>query len=87
MATLSNARAAAWIFVVVSILVVLVFTGIRLPNMLADQPSASTFDSRYAREPFTALMHIVPGVVFIVLAPVQFVTRVRERHPKVHRIA
>lgn len=43
------------------------------------------FDRRFAAHPVATLLHIVPGAIFLVLAPLQFISRVRDRHIRVHR--
>ncbi len=43
------------------------------------------FDRRFAAHPVATLLHIVPGAVFLVLAPLQFMSRVRDRHIRFHR--
>jgi hypothetical protein len=43
------------------------------------------FDGRFAAHPVATLLHIVPGAIFLVLAPLQFMSRVRDRHIRVHR--
>jgi hypothetical protein len=83
MSSLATARLTGWTVIAVSIAVLLVFAGLRLPNMLAE--SSGVFDARYARHVLVALLHIVPGLVFVTLAPVQFVSYVRQRYPAVHR--
>jgi uncharacterized membrane protein len=43
------------------------------------------FDGRYAANPVATLLHVLPGGVFLVLAPLQFSSRVRNRHIRFHR--
>ena len=72
------------------ILIVFVFVGIRLTN---DVPAISSgtlpapveFDHRYARYPWLAYGHIVPGVIYLVLAPIQLWRGFRDRHIGWHR--
>ncbi len=42
-------------------------------------------DTGFARHPVLTLIHILPGLLFFVLAPLQFVERVRRRAPRAHR--
>jgi uncharacterized membrane protein len=42
-------------------------------------------DRRFAAHPVVTLLHVIPGGLFLLLAPLQFVTRVRSRYPDVHR--
>lgn len=43
------------------------------------------FDSRYAAHRVVALLHLVPGALFLLLAPLQFSPRIRERYIEFHR--
>ncbi len=43
------------------------------------------FDSRFAAHPGPTLLHILPGGIFLALAPLQFSARIRRRHIRVHR--
>jgi hypothetical protein len=42
-------------------------------------------DDGFAAHPTLTLIHIVPGLLFILLAPLQFVKRIQSAYPKVHR--
>lgn len=48
-------------------------------------PGGEPFDSGFARHPVITLIHILPGAVFMVLAPLQFLPRLRARYPRFHR--
>jgi uncharacterized membrane protein len=43
------------------------------------------FDRRFAAHPVVTLLHVVPGAIFLILAPLQFLSRVRDRHIRFHR--
>lgn len=47
-------------------------------------PQASGFDAGFARHPLLTLGHIVPGSLFMILGPLQFVRRIRYRYITVH---
>jgi len=42
-------------------------------------------DSRFAAHPYATLLHVLPGGIFLLLAPFQFSSRVRNRHIRFHR--
>jgi len=42
-------------------------------------------DDGFAAHPLLTLIHIVPGLLFMLLAPLQFVKRLRTKYPKIHR--
>jgi uncharacterized membrane protein len=48
-------------------------------------PPSDSFDAGFVRWPGLTLLHIIPGFVFMVLGPLQFVTTIRSRYPSVHR--
>ena len=43
-------------------------------------------DGGFAAHPLLTLIHIVPGLLFMLLAPLQFVKRLRNGYPKMHRL-
>jgi len=51
----------------------------------ANFPAAAAMDAGFAPHPFLTMLHIAPGLLFILLAPLQFVRRLRNRKPKLHR--
>ena len=80
----------AWGVVFFLIAVVLVFAVIRVitdSENLANGviPEEGEFDRRYAQYPILAYAHIIPGVVYLVLAPFQVSRRFRNRHLDLHR--
>ena len=50
-----------------------------------DQPPATAFGSGFAHHPILTMVHILPGALFMILGPLQFVPRIRARHIKFHR--
>lgn len=46
----------------------------------------AAFDASYAAHPVVTLLHVIPGGLFLALAPLQFVARIRNRHRRVHRV-
>jgi uncharacterized membrane protein len=51
----------------------------------ANFPDAAAMDAGFARHPLLTMLHITPGLLFILLAPLQFVRRLRNRKPNLHR--
>ncbi|MGH3764500.1 MAG: DUF2306 domain-containing protein [Pseudonocardiaceae bacterium] len=81
---------AVWTALVFLILIVLVFAARRVavdwPNVAAGTvPSEDSPDHSYALHPVLAYVHILPGVIYLVGAPVQLSRSFRERHFTVHR--
>lgn len=74
-----------WMAIILSIIILLVFTTIRFVDMVKVPPPTDTFSIRYVEHPWVALLHIVPGMLFLILAPFQFMPRVRRRHIRLHR--
>lgn len=88
--TARSRSALVSITVAVLLLVVVVFAGIRLavdvPHLLAGTvPEPHTFEARYVRHPVTAYLHLVPGTLFLLGAPLQLSARFRRRHLQLHR--
>jgi uncharacterized membrane protein len=59
--------------------------GSQHPSASDREAEVARFDRRFARHPTTTLLHIVPGGLFLLLAPIQFSARMRSRHLEVHR--
>ncbi len=78
-------RTLGWSAVVLSVLILLVFGGIRLADMTQDPPPTDEFGVSYVQHPWVALLHIVPGLFFLSLDPLQFVARIRQRRIGFHR--
>ena len=90
MTTVRRNVPVAWGIIFFLIAVVLVFATIRLindsENLIAGTiPAEGEFDRRYAEHPVLAYAHILPGVVYLVLAPFQISRRFRNRHLGLHR--
>ena len=47
-------------------------------------PEAAALDAGFARHPLLTMVHIIPGLLFVVLGPLQFVRTLRLRRPGVH---
>jgi uncharacterized membrane protein len=54
-------------------------------SALQGPPAAAALNDGFARHRLLTLSHIVPGLLFVVLAPLQFVRSLRARRPAVHR--
>jgi uncharacterized membrane protein len=53
-------------------------------NVAAKNPAAS-LDAHFADHRALTLTHILPGMLFMVLGPFQFIKRLRARYPRFHR--
>jgi Predicted membrane protein (DUF2306). len=53
-------------------------------NVAAKNPAAS-LDAHFADHRALTLTHILPGMLFMVLGPLQFMKRLRARYPRFHR--
>ena len=57
-------------------------------DALAGQiPELDPFNDRYTAHPYKTLVHTAAGMVFAVLGPLQFVSPIRRRFPRIHRIS
>ena len=45
----------------------------------------AALDAGFARHPVLTMVHIIPGLLFMLLGPLQFVRRLRSRRPGLHR--
>lgn len=46
---------------------------------------AAWLDRRFADRPVATMLHLLPGGIFLLLAPLQFSARLRRRHIRLHR--
>src|SRR5258706_2596117 len=53
--------------------------------MSARKNPAAGLDEHFAREKTLTLLHVLPGMIFMILGPLQFVKGLRAKHPEVHR--
>ena len=79
------ASTSGWVAIMLSVLVMLASGAMRLVLMRQDPTTADAFDVRYVQHPWASLIHIVPGALFLTLAPLQFVARIRQRRISIHR--
>jgi uncharacterized membrane protein len=47
----------------------------------------TALDDLFAQHPILTLVHIVPGMLFMILGPLQFSSAIRERHLRWHRLS
>jgi uncharacterized membrane protein len=68
-------------------LVPIVAHGYRPPAVSSNPRLAQlgALDDLFARHPILTLVHIVPGMLFMILGPLQFSSRIRARHLRWHR--
>ena len=81
---------AIWVAIGLLLAIMAVFIGLRLvtdvPNVLSGtMPGESVFEYRYAAYPWLAYAHILPGGVYLSLAPFQLWRGFRNRNLKRHR--
>ncbi len=70
-------------------LVPIVSHGYRPPAVSSNPRLAQlgALDDLFARHPILTLVHIVPGMLFMILGPLQFSSRIRARHLRWHRLS
>ena len=50
-------------------------------------PGGDSYNDGFAENPVTTLLHVIPGILFMVLGPVQFSKKIRANYPVYHRWA
>ena len=48
-------------------------------------PNPKSYSPEFAKHPMTTLLHVVPGLLFMVLGPFQFMPKIRRKFPEFHR--
>ncbi len=74
-----------WAFVSLLILVLVVFAFKRSVDTFSGQIHEAVFELRYLEHPWISALHMLSGIAFICLAPLQFVTRIRLKRLSLHR--
>ncbi len=81
-----TARAAIGLLLVVVVVFAVIRLVVDVPHLLAGTlPEPSSFERRYVEHPVSAYLHIVPGVIYLVGAPLQLSRSFRSRHLALHR--
>jgi hypothetical protein len=55
------------------------------PFALRRPEELDRFDGRFGGDRFLTVVHVLPGGIFLILAPLQFSSRIRTRHIRFHR--
>ncbi len=79
------ASTLGWVAIVLAVLLMLFSGANRLASLTQDAATADALGVRYIEHPWVSLFHIVPGVLFLTFAPLQFVARIRRRRISIHR--
>jgi uncharacterized membrane protein len=74
-----------WFFVISLILLLIVFAIKRAFDTYTGGAEQNLFELRYLEHPIVTAVHILSGILFISLAPLQFVKRVRIKRLGLHR--
>jgi uncharacterized membrane protein len=91
MATSRRAARFLWIAVIILAVIGVAATTRRVlvlfwPTVFAGKyPPAAAMDKGFAQHVALTLAHIIPGALFLVLAPLQFVPAIRTKHLNKHR--
>ena len=83
--TMKIASTLGWFAIALPVLTMLASGASLLALMTQDPLNADEFDVRYIQHQWVSLLHIVPGVLFLTLAPLQFFARIRQRRISIHR--
>ncbi|MEO5946129.1 MAG: DUF2306 domain-containing protein [Chitinophagaceae bacterium] len=83
-------RRLLWAGVIILIITLFVSTTMRLMKLAQSYqsgilPNPKSIDYGYAKNPLLTLLHILPGLLFIVLGALQFVKKIRNKYIRFHR--
>lgn len=83
-------RTILWVAVFILIITLFVSASIRTKELVesmntGNMPFPGTIEHGYALKPWLTLIHILPGVVFLVLGALQFVKKIRNNQISFHR--
>lgn len=80
-----------WLIVSLLVLIGIAIVVRRTLALFFPSPAAAGFqqgaalDANFARHRLLTMIHIIPGLLFVLLAPLQFVRTLRNRRPRLHR--
>lgn len=74
-----------WFFIISLILLLIVFAAIRSFESYTGIAQQNLFELRYLEHPIVTALHMLSGILFISLAPLQFVKRFRIKRLGLHR--
>jgi uncharacterized membrane protein len=80
-----------WSTVLLLVLIGITIVVRRTLHLFAPSPAPSNFpeaamlDTGFAAQRLLTMVHIIPGLLFFLLAPLQFVRTLRTRRPRLHR--
>jgi uncharacterized membrane protein len=66
-------------------MVIVIRRGLIIAGVLSGGGRGPDFDSEFRVPPMLTLLHILPGLLFIILGPLQFVKRIRHQYRTFHR--
>lgn len=75
-----------WFFIGLTILVLLIFAAIRVVETYSGVPTADLFKARYIQHQIVSAIHMFTGIAFVLFAPLQFITKFRNKNLRLHRI-
>ncbi|MFT5571599.1 MAG: hypothetical protein ACI9FR_000518 [Cryomorphaceae bacterium] len=75
-----------WPVVVFLIIVLVVFTGIRVWDTFGGYTGDDLFETRYLDHPIISVIHMFCGITFLLFAPFQFSAKIRARNIRRHRM-
>lgn len=83
-------RTILWIGVIVLIITLFVSAILRITELAAtlksgQMPFPNSIEYGYAQKPLLTLLHILPGMIFLVLGALQFVKKIRKNYINFHR--
>jgi uncharacterized membrane protein len=87
---LGTKRLRAVQIAVVLLLLIVIYSVVKrfvidMPNLAAGTLPEDEFDHRYVQQPWLAYLHLTPGVLYLLGAPLQLSYRFRSRHYTFHR--
>ena len=55
-------------------------------NVILSVPFEDWVNARYFDNPFITALHLIPGFIMLLVAPIQFVSGIRRKYPILHKI-
>ena len=74
------------VFEIIGWIIIGLFVFIGITSSLGQiPPGHNSYNAGFVTHPVTTLLHVIPGIIFMVLGPLQFMSKIREKFINFHR--
>lgn len=82
---MKNTKSLLWLVLISSIIIMVYSVSDRIIKMTPDL-TTNVFHQRYIENSLVSILHLVPGLLLILLSPIQLIKSIRQRYINLHRL-